>query len=122
MRKGALLAVALLAAGCDRGVNEAICAPPAGPPGGPRAVTPEQQDVTNECVWYWSYRLARAGGSIGEVADAVIGACWPAIERFEGMTARDQRREPDTGRAAAAFRRDALYRVAEARAGNCEAP
>ena len=124
MARTALAAIAVLAAGCDsfRGADASLCAPPAGPPGGFRSVTPEQREVTTDCIWYWSYRLAGADGSIADVADAVVGACWRMIERTEALTARDESREPDLERAALPFRRDALYRVAEARAGDCAAP
>ena len=122
MRRGALLVLALLAIGCDsfRGADASLCAPPAGPPGGPRAVTPEQRETTADCVWYWSYRLARAEGSIADIADAVVGACWRMIERYETLAARDERRDPDVAAASLPFRRDALYRIAEARAGDCD--
>ena len=121
MRRGALVAVAFLAAGCDAfsRTDEAICAPPSGPPGALRAVAPEQLELTNECVWFWAYRLAPAEGSIADVADAVIGACFSNIEHYEALIARGANRPPDAAAAAAAFRRDAMYRVAEARAGNC---
>ena len=123
MNKGALLAVALLA-GRDpsRGASEAIRAPPAGPPAGPRQVAPEQREATSDCIWFWSYRLAPAAGSIGDVAEAAVSACWTMIEHFETLSARNEDRPADPGRAAAPFRREAMYRVAEARAGDCEAP
>ncbi len=125
MKAAALPALlGLLASGCDRlgGPDAALCAPPAGPPGPSRAVTPEQRELTGDCVWYWSYRLAGAEGSVAGVADAVVGACWATIERLETMSARDEERAPDVERAALPFRRDAMYRVAEARAGDCEPP
>ena len=124
MRHPVLIAVALLAAGCDsfHGGNEAVCAPPAGPPAGPRPVAPEQREATSDCIWFWAYRLAPAEGSIADVAEAVTSACWPMIEHFEALTARNENRPPDSARAAPAFRREAMYRIAEARAGDCEAP
>lgn len=122
--RGLMTSLALLLAACDgiSGPNAAICAPPAGPPASPRSVTPEQREVTGDCIWFWSYRLAHAEGSIEDVADAVIGACAATIERLETLSARDSNREPDIERATLPFRRDAMYRIAEARAGRCEAP
>jgi hypothetical protein len=124
MGRNLVLAIALLACGCDsfRRADDTLCAPPAGPPGQPRSVTPEQREATTDCVWYWSYRLAGAEGSIGDLAEAVMGACWRMIEHYEALTARDEHREADVARAAAPFRRDAVYRIAEARAGHCPAP
>jgi hypothetical protein len=124
MGRGLALLIALLACGCDsvQHADASLCAPPAGPPGGPRSVTPEQREATTDCVWYWSYRLAGAEGSIGDLADAVMGACWRMIEHHEALSARDEHREPDVARGAVPFRRDAVYRIAEARAGHCTAP
>jgi hypothetical protein len=78
------------------------------------------------CVQGWAYRLAAAPDPAPQVAEAAIAACYVQIERFAGQV-KNEAAGPDAFSESMenllpSIRRNALFRVVQARAGGCEAP
>ena len=84
-----------------------------------------EQRVAHECLEKWGYRLARASGSNREIADATIGACREALVQLrflrqkEKFKASEKYTEEAWLKDEADLREAALFRVVQARAGNC---
>lgn len=121
--------LALLATGCgelktslaEASSGESLCAPvPAARTD--QATNAYQQAVQrDECIHRWSYRFARVPDSAEAVVGAVLGACRAQIDRSatmlgEGDDAAERFYLAEMEKAA---RERALYRVIQARAGNC---
>lgn len=87
-----------------------------------QAANAYQQAVQrDECIHRWSYRFARVPDSAEAVVGAVIGACRAQIDRSatmlgEGDDAAERFYLAEMEKAA---KERALYRVIQARAGNC---
>lgn len=77
------------------------------------------------CVHRWSYRLARADGSLSQIAGAAVGGCEDAIEAAveagvpKGSEDLTSILDVTTRRKAYA---SALFHAAQARAGHCAVP
>ena len=118
----ALLGMMLCVSACSSHNDPNICTSPA-PLWAPRT----RADVAQNCVHRWSYRLARAPGPNPEIAVATLGACDEAFDYW----AEDRRRRenlpnerlPEIKQAIRQqMQQLALYRVVQARAGNCDVP
>ena len=128
----------LLLAGCAAPAAD-ICATP--PPLDPvLANKTDAASVTQlglQCVHRWSYRLAGSSDPAPVVADAVMGACADLVFRTgyaQEMEAQTRNENPQgfdsfTGEeanryviAAREMRRQAIFHIVQARAGNCPAP
>jgi hypothetical protein len=105
----------------DTGGQQGICAP----------VPPLRQDAAanayqqaiqrDECIHRWGYRFAAAPDEAESVVGAVIGACRAQIDRSatllgEGDPEAERYYLTEMERVA---KERALYRVIQARAGNC---
>lgn len=121
--RASLAAFVLVLTGCQRSEgDDRICSTPA-PRLTPGSTAQQQFDVATNCVHHWSYRLARAEGDIRDIAEGVVGgACGDAIQMYEGLDAKDRNVPNDTGRSMEFFRREALFRVTQGRAGRCALP
>jgi hypothetical protein len=141
-----LLALALLA-GCERTGRAApgICTPfpQAPPPAAPGAATPATDFAAalDDCLHRWGYTLAVSSDRAGEVAQATVAACAPALIRWnqQALAAAPaaaqgggggepapslltgQLTTPPAEHHAYAQAR-ALFYVVQARAGHCPAP
>lgn len=112
------LIAAVLLAGCNR-PDDRICSGlairlPVGVP-----AEGNRDQITAACVERWAARLSFSGDSASDVADAAIGACDDAIAYSEKEAAQKQGRQPDISQAEAYWRREALFRAIQWRAGNC---
>lgn len=101
--------------------NAGICAPVPPPRREPAANSYEQAVHRDECLHRWAYRLAPSRDAADLVAGAVVGACRPQVDRSASLLAQgDEAAEAhfitEMDRVA---RERALYRVVQARAGNC---
>ena len=81
----------------------------------------QQAIQRDECIHRWGYRLARAPDTAESVVGAVIGACRAQIDRSATMLGNG---DPEAERwylteMERVARERALYRVIQARAGNC---
>lgn len=121
MRTALAVITSVLISGCEQSPkgDDAICSqfPPRTKQ--PTSQTPYAGALI--CVTDWSIRLSRAEGSISEVAEAALGACHGAIDHYAGIGSNEER-HPDPAQALAYFRREAMFRVAQARAGDCPIP
>lgn len=137
----AILALAALSlAACDDRrdgmANPGICASfkPGTGPGASAAADPSTP--VDECVRRWAYSLAGAKDSAEVVAEAVVAACAPVLERWN-QTSLGQAQPPGGEQALSlttgqptnplaehnAFAQGrALLYVVQARAGRCKAP
>lgn len=106
----------MLLAGCGPSPNDRICS------------TPEAVPAVGDwegCVHRWSYRLARADGSLSQIASAAAGGCENAIEAAveagvpNGSKDLTYILDATTRRKAYA---SALFHAAQARAGHCAVP
>lgn len=96
---------------------------------GPRINQPatdwiEQQRVMISCIDHWSARLSQSPDTATEAADAAIGACDDAIQLYVELYNRDAAggaivKVEDALRR---YRREALFRVVQWRAGDCPVP
>lgn len=101
--------------------GKGVCAPLPEPRSKPAGNAYEQAVQRDECVHRWSYALAKAPDPADAVAGAVVGACRVEIDRSAAMLGGGDTEE---GRwyleqAEKAARERALYRIVQARAGNC---
>jgi len=131
MWKVLVLVAALLVAGCDKIPDKRICS------------TPGQLDVTganvgtwdgaSSCLHRWSYRLAGSSEPSSQVAEAVVGGCYDAIDKWVTKVTdygdTPPYRDPVTGRMGdyrskmfQEARSAALFYVVQARAGHCAIP
>ena len=101
--------------------NRGICAPL--PPVRQEAAADAYQQAIqrDECIHLWAYRLAHAPDEAEAVVGAVIGACRAQIDRSatilgNGDSEAERWYLSEMERVA---RERALYRVIQARAGNC---
>jgi hypothetical protein len=122
-----LLFGCLLLAGCgDLGNSSAqapspMCAPV--PPARQEAAANAYQQAIqrDECIHRWAYQFARAPDDADIVVGAVIGACRAQIDRSATLLGNG---DADAERWYLAemervARERALYRIVQARAGNC---
>lgn len=125
---GALMAIIALT-GCGRKADPKICMSPPDLPltmGAPQTAD-EQAAALMDCVHRWSYRLARSEEAVDTVADAVVAACIDPIARLVGFRSAAGKNPPPTGFISDDImstelqhaRRQAVYRIVQARAGNC---
>lgn len=125
---GAILLLGALA-GCgdlktslaDAGGKGDLCAPIPAERHEAAADAYQQAVQRDECIHRWSYAFAAAPDSAEAVVGAVIGACRAQIDRSAAMLGQnDEEAErwflAEMDRAA---RERALYRVIQARVGNC---
>lgn len=122
-----ILLGSVAAAGCSErpftmgSPNPGICAPLPPPRANAAANSYEQAVLRDECLHRWAYRLAPSRDAADLVAGAVVGACRPQIDRSatllaEGNEAAESWYINEMDRVS---RERALYRVVQARAGNC---
>lgn len=122
-------ATALLATGCgelktslaEANGGESLCAPVPAARTDQAANAYQQAVQRDECIHRWSYRFAAVPDSAESVVGAVIGACRAQIDRSatmlgEGDDAAERFYLAEMEKAA---KERALYRVIQARAGNC---
>jgi hypothetical protein len=134
------VAVAMLS-GCGKEQDDAICALYDVPTFSELMRLPQKQQL-GLCVHRWAYSLATGPGANGDIAKATLGACRILIERTASEALMAERRaeiesaridkirpifRPELAdevarRVEAETLEDALFRVAQARAGNCLAP
>lgn len=142
-----MLALGLAASalgGCSQMANNTICASPpsmesdfAASQADDAGGVPAQRMLALNCVHRWSYRLAPSSDAVDDVAEAVLGACSDAI--FRAAYAQEKEAESrqqvavgfnaETGMSENYYslgteehRRQAVFRVVQARAGNCAVP
>lgn len=126
---GALAAAAVLAGCSDTRTSLAevgsgqngLCAPVPALRQDPAANAYEQAIQRDECIHRWSYLFAPVPDSAEAVVGAVIGACRAQIDRSATLLGEG---DPDAERwylqeMERVARERALYRVIQARAGNC---
>lgn len=131
MTRGLILPLALVGAlaGCselrtslaDTPGEAELCAPVAPQRTEPAANAYQQAIQRDECIHRWSYRFAAVPDSAEAVVGAVIGACRAQIDRSATLLGDG---DPDAERwylteMERVARERALYRVIQARAGNC---
>lgn len=129
VRTAACAVLALFAAGCsdlrtslaEAGGGESLCAsvPPARQD--PAANGYQQAVQRDECIHRWAYRFAAAPDEADAVVGAVLGACRAQIDRSatllgQGDAEAERWYLAEMERVA---KERALYRVIQARAGNC---
>lgn len=125
--RGLLLLASLALSGCSEtpfplgSPSPGVCAPVPPPRANNAANSYEQAVYRDECIHRWAYRLAGSRDAADLVAGAVIGACRPQIDRSATLLAEgDETAETwymtEMERVS---RERALYRVVQARAGNC---
>jgi hypothetical protein len=139
---GLLLAIGLTAAGCSnpepgmgRTANAKVCSPFAPQAAGVDPAIGSDAVALDDCMHRWGYRLAKSKDGADLVAQAVVAACSPVLERWNQSTLAQPQAGPDsaaslvTGKTnntpAARFegsQSKALFYVVQARAGNCAAP
>lgn len=73
------------------------------------------------CIHRWSYRLAGSPDPARDVADAVVAACGDAIA-WQINAAAEPEREGLASAIMDSAPKEALFRVVQARAGNCGFP
>jgi hypothetical protein len=89
----------------------------------------------DDCLHRWGYRLARSEDPAGDVAQAVVAACGPALSRWNQSSLTQVPAGPDTavslitgeasttiGERYSLAQSKALFYVVQARAGNCAPP
>jgi hypothetical protein len=108
----------MLVTGCDK-ADDRIC-------GGLAMKLPEglsaadnRKQIAFACVERWAARLSAGDDSASEVAEAALGACDDAIQFLEMDEAKAEGRDPDMDRANSYWRREAVFRAVQWRAGNC---
>lgn len=122
-------ALALLATGCgelrtslsEAGGGASLCAPVPAARTDQAANAYQQAVQRDECIHRWSYRFARVPDSAEAVVGAVIGACRAQIDRSATMLGEgdDSAERFYLAEMETAAKERALYRVIQARAGNC---
>jgi len=103
------------------GPDPNVCVPPPAVRGAAAANAYEQAVLRDECLHRWAYRLAGARDTADLVVGAVVGACRREIERSATLLA-DNDESAETyylTEMERVSRERALYRVIQARAGNC---
>jgi hypothetical protein len=118
--------------GCDAipkrvAQNDRICLTPPPLPSTSSTTLGEQAAIVDSCIHRWAYRLARSSENAPLVATATLAHCQGAIDyeaRYEG---NPQKREILQSQAATQQTRPRLYynalaRIIEARAGDCDVP
>jgi hypothetical protein len=98
-----------------------LCAPVPASREQPAANAYQQAIQRDECIHRWSYRFAGVPDDADAVVGAVIGACRAQIDRSATMLGEG---DPEAERwylteMERVARERALYRVIQARAGNC---
>lgn len=121
--------LALLATACgelktslaEASGGESLCAPIPAARTDQAANAYEQAVQRDECIHRWSYRFARVPDSAEAVVGAVIGACRAQIDRSATMLGEgdDSAERFYLAEMEKAAKERALYRVIQARAGNC---
>ena len=91
------------------------------------AVAGRSPDPPEQCVHRWSYRLASAPGTNTEIAKAAVAACAETIDYaampFDKKFAPNPREyESAVNELSEEILQQALFRVVQARAGNCAIP
>ena len=129
--KSAALAAFVLIAGCDRH-DPNICS--TAPQLDPSGSTIGSWANADGCIHRWAYRLAPGPENATLTAEAAVGACYDAIEKWtQKVLGYDDNlppyREPVTGRMMdyranmyQEARSYALFYVVQARAGKCKIP
>ena len=124
----------ILLVACSQGksADDRICNTPSAldVAGASAASSPDEQaTLTTSCVHRWAYRLAKAEGSHGEIASAVVGGCREAIDVEANLyleTSKDGLTTPELERIRRRLEREysemALFHVVQARAGRCDVP
>lgn len=119
MRPRLLLTVTLSLFGCSQQAkqDDRICTTPPGAAQGDWA----------SCVHRWAYRLARAPGPNGEIAEAAVSGCYDAIEwevenSAEAAASDKENLDKMLQTRIDASRKKALFHVVQARAGHCKFP
>lgn len=105
----------------DASGEQGICAP-IPPPRQEAAANAFQQAIQrDECIHRWSYRFAGAPDPAEAIVGAVIGACRAQIDRSATMLGEGDAEAERyyLGEMERVARERALYRVVQARAGNC---
>jgi hypothetical protein len=123
------LALAAALAGCsdtraslaEVGGEAGLCTPVPPQRRDPAANAYQQAIQRDECIHRWSYQFAPVADSAESVVGAVIGACRAQIDRSATLLGEG---DPDAERwymqeMERVARERALYRVIQARAGNC---
>lgn len=91
----------------------------------------EQRKMTVSCVDHWAARLSHSNDSAQDVAEATIGACLDAVQYLASFMAKEERAQSVAGEQPYSanlndlideFRRKALFRVVQWRAGKCPTP
>ncbi len=129
LRIAAAVATSLALAACSEvrtnlaevGGEAALCAPVPALRRDPAANAYQQAIQRDECIHRWSYLFAHVPDSAESVVGAVIGACRAQIDRSATILGEG---DPDAERwylqeMERVARERALYRVIQARAGNC---
>jgi hypothetical protein len=129
LRHGLVLVAATAAAGCsdmsyslaEASGDQGICVPVPPLRQEPAANAYQQAIQRDECIHRWGYRFAVTPDDADTVVGAVIGACRAQIDRSatmlgEGDAEAERYYLTEMERVA---RERALYRVIQARAGNC---
>jgi hypothetical protein len=103
------------------GGENGLCSPVPPQRRDPAANAYQQAIQRDECIHRWSYLFAPVGDSAESVVGAVIGACRAQIDRSATLLGEG---DPDAERwymqeMERVARERALYRVIQARAGNC---
>lgn len=124
-----MIALAALVAGCgemrpslaDAGGGASVCAPVPAQRQEAAANAYQQAIQRDECIHRAAYALAAAPDTAESVVGAVIGACRAEIDRSATLLG-DGNEEAERfylGEMEKAARERAIYRVIQARAGNC---
>ena len=120
MRWGALLVGALLVGGCEQADKRICTSAPKFPY--------DEAEAPQSCAHRWAYRLARSKDPAPIVAEAVMQACKEPLDFYKsarlGATAAASERplpvEQFFTDVTEDTRREALFRVVQARAGHCD--
>jgi hypothetical protein len=126
-RSSAVLAFALISGACSNKPSDPdwICNQPPGLVSTAAVTSDEQISVAEGCLHKWSYRLGKAPGSNGEIAKAAVGACREAVDRVlelkiaESEAAKKPFTDDQWQLLVRRFDENALFRVAQGRAGGC---
>lgn len=115
-RKIAILAAAVALGSCSPKPDDSICEP----------VPTYPRDKITECTHFWAYRLAGSPDPAEVVAKAVAQGCALVADSEAKRNARSADGRLDENRRQAILKqnmevveKNALFRVVEARAGNC---